>query len=140
MTIVDTNVISEIMRLSPADSVRAWFSSHPRSSLFTTSISKAEILFGLEIMPIGRRRTAFEKEAEITFSVEFAGRILPFDSDAARAFAQIAASQRSKGRPMSEFDAQIAAIARSLGATLATRNTVDFEHCGIELVNPWDTE
>ena len=138
MTIVDTNVISEIMRLSPSDAVRAWFSSNPRSSLFTTTISQAEILFGIEIMPIGKRRTAFEREAEITFSVEFAGRILPFDSDAARAFAQISASRCLKGRPMSEFDAQIAAIARSLGATPATRNTADFAHCGVDLVNPWE--
>jgi len=138
MIILDTNVLSESVRPHPNTDVLRWLASKPASSIFTTAITQAEILFGLETMPQGKRRSELVTATLAILEIEFAGRILPFDSDAAHAFAQISASRRSKGRPMSEFDAQIAAIARSLGATLATRNTADFAHCGIELINPWE--
>ncbi len=116
----------------------AWLSQKPENGyFFVTTITMAEILFGVELLPRGKRRDNMLAQVQATFAEDFAGRILPFDEDAARAFAQIAASRRSQGRPMTDLDAQIAAIARSRGAVLATRNTADFEGCGIRLVNPW---
>jgi predicted nucleic acid-binding protein len=97
----------------------------------------AEILYGIELLPKGKRRDKLLTETEAMFNEDFAGRILPFDEEAARAFAEIAAARRTQGRPIAEFDAQIAAIARTQRAALATRNTSDFEACGVRLVNPW---
>jgi predicted nucleic acid-binding protein len=116
-----------------------WFAKHAASSLYTTAITQAEILYGLELMK-GKRRAALQSRAEEMFEEDFADRVLPFDIDAARMFARIAGSRRATGRPIAQRDAQIAAIARSRGATLATRNTADFEHCGITLLNPWTAQ
>ncbi|MBI3664676.1 MAG: type II toxin-antitoxin system VapC family toxin [Acidobacteria bacterium] len=137
MIILDTNVLSEVMRPFPTEEVLRWLATQPASRLFTTTITQAEILYGLELLPRGKRRAAFESAVEAMFEEDFADRILPFDSDAARVFPQIAASRRALGRPITQWDAQIAAIARSRGAVLATRNTGDFEHCGITVLNPW---
>jgi predicted nucleic acid-binding protein len=138
ITILDTNVFSEPMRPSPSASVMGWLSRKPEDGhFFITSITVAEILFGIEHLPKGKRRDRILGEAEATFAEDFEGRVLPFDEDAARAFPAIAGIRRSHGRPIAEFDAQIAAIAHSRGAILATRNTADFEGCGIRLVNPW---
>ena len=137
MIVLDTNVLSEAMRAVPAPEVLRWLGSHPASSLFTTAITQAEILYGLQLLPKGKRRTALEAAIEAIFEEDFADRILPFDSDAAHVFPEIAAARRAMGRPIAQLDAQIAAIARSRGAKLATRNTQDFEHCGITVVNPW---
>jgi len=137
MIILDTNVFSETMKPVPAAEVLQWLAGQPAARLFTTSISQAEILYGLETMPKGKRRTALQTEAEAMFEEDFAGRILPFDADAARLYPHIAASRRALGRPIVPADAQIAAIARSRGASLATRDTADFESCGVTLLNPW---
>jgi len=137
MIILDTNVLSEVMRPSPSARVLSWLAEHPPSRLFTTTITQAEILYGLELLPAGKRRGALESAVEAMFEEDFAGRILPFDSDAARVFPQVAAARRAAGRPATQFDAQIAAIARSRGAILATRNTSGFEHCGVAVLNPW---
>ena len=138
MLILDTNVISETMLPAPSPQVLAWWSQQCKSGeLHVTTVTVAEILFGIEILPRGKRHAKLLAEAEAMFSEDFAGRILPFDEDAARAFPQVAASRRGQGRPIAEFDAQIAAIARSRGAALATRNVADFEGCGVRLVNPW---
>ncbi|HVO97611.1 MAG TPA: type II toxin-antitoxin system VapC family toxin [Bryobacteraceae bacterium] len=137
MIVLDTNVLSELARIAPAAAVSAWMDAQIRSLIFITAVTKAELLYGIEILPAGRRRAALHQSAEQMFLNEFAGRILPFDSDAAEAYARIAASRRAMGRPISQADAQIAAIARSRGATLATRNIADFEHCGIKMLNPW---
>lgn len=102
-----------------------------------TTVNVAEILYGIELLPRGKRRDGLISAAETMFAEEFVSRILSFDEPAARAFAEIAASRRSQGRPISEFDAQIASIARCNEATLATRNVADFEGCGIRVVNPW---
>jgi toxin FitB len=139
MIVLDTNVISEMMRPSPARAVADWFARNPRSSLFTTALSQAEILYGLELLPEGRRRDELFAAARPVFDEDLGGRVLPFDSDAAVDFAEIAVSRRRAGRPISQIDAQIAAIVRSRGASLATRNVSDFEDCGIALVNPWAT-
>jgi len=137
MILLDTNVLSELMRPYPAAEVLRWMAAHPASQLFTTTITQAEILYGLEVMPKGKRRTALQLSIYAMFEEDFADRILPFDSDAARVFPKIAGSRRALGRPMAQWDAQIAAIAHSRGAALATRNTNDFEHCGIRVVDPW---
>jgi predicted nucleic acid-binding protein len=137
MILLDTNVLSELMRPSPAAEVLRWFAAHSASQLFTTTITQAEILYGLKVMPKGKRRAALQLAVEAILEEDFADRILPFDSDAARVFPKIAGSRRALGRPMAQWDAQIAAIARSRGAALATRNSNDFEHCGVRVVNPW---
>ena len=137
MIIVDTNVLSEVMKVSPSPRVVEWWNSHPETELYLSSITQAEILAEIELLPKGKRRAATAQAAEAMFQEDFADRILPFDGEAAREFARIIAARRKVGRPISQADAQIAAIARNYGAVLATRNTGDFEHCGVKLVNPW---
>jgi|ERR1051326_3330883 predicted nucleic acid-binding protein len=138
MIVLDTNVLSETLRPKPADSVKRWMENQPATALFTTAISEGEIRYGVSLMPPGRRRAALEQAVAAIFTEEFVGRVLPFDSVAAKAFADIAARRRRLGRPISEFDAQIAAIAASHGAAVATRNVQDFTDCGIKLVSPWE--
>jgi toxin FitB len=137
MLILDTHVIAEIMQALPSACVQEWWAQQPSSELFTTTVTVAEILYGIELLARGKRREKLLAEAEAMFAQDFAGRILPFDEEAARAFREIAAGRRGQGRPIAEFDAQIAAIARSRRAILATRNTADFEGCGVRLRNPW---
>lgn len=137
MLVLDTNVISELMKASPSPRVTKWWSQQQSAELFTTTVTMAEILYGIEILPKGKRRDSLLLEAEAVFMQDLAGRILPFDEEAARAFAEIAAQRRAEGRLVAELDAQIAAIARSRRAILATRNTADFEGCGLHLANPW---
>ena len=137
ITILDTNVLSEPMLALPSAVVQTWWSQQQPGTLFITAVTVAEVLYGIELLPHGKRRAALLADAELMFGKVLAGRILPFDEDAARAFAAIAAGRRAQGPPISDLDAQIAAITRSRGATLATRNTADFEGCGIRVVNPW---
>jgi predicted nucleic acid-binding protein len=126
------------MQPIPSATVLGWLSRKPEhDQFFVTVITVAEILYGVELLPRGKRRDNLLAEAEATFAQDFAGRVLPFDEEAARAFPAIAFGRRSRGRPIAELDAQIAAIARSRDAILATRNIADFEDCGVRLVNPW---
>lgn len=138
MIILDTNVLSELMKSQPNKSVVLWIEQHQTTSLFITTLTQAEILYGLEILPAGKRRDALKQAAKSMFELDFAGRILSFDTDAAKLFAIIAAKRRTIGRPISQIDAQIAAIARSCDAILATRNVEDFEECGVDIINPWE--
>lgn len=139
MTILlDTNVLSELLRAEPAAAVRRWFASQPASALWVSAVTQAEMMLGARIMPPGKRRAGLEKALEAMFEEDFAGRVLPFDVTAAVAYVDIVSKQRAKGRPISQFDAQIAAIARSAGASLATRNVHDFLYCAVELINPWE--
>ena len=137
MILLDTNILSELMRPAPEVAVEQWLANQPEASLFISAITEAELRYGAKIMPVGKRQAALVAEIEGMLGEDFGGRILPFDSPAAVAFAEIAAQRRQAGRPISQADAQIAAIARSRGAVLATRNLDDFEACGIEVVNPW---
>jgi hypothetical protein len=139
MIILDTNVISETMQPQPSARVIGWWSEQDATNelFFTTTITVAEILYGIALLPKGKRHNKLLAEAEAMFAEDFAGRILPFDEQAARAFPEVAAGRRTRGRPIAEFDAGIAAIARSRGAAIATRNIADFEDCGLRLVNPW---
>jgi len=137
MIVVDTTVLSEVMKPVPFGKVLRWMAARPASGLFTTAITLGELLFDLELVPAGKRRVALQQAIETMFEEEFAGRILTFDSDAARAFADISAKCRRLGRPLGKMDAQIAAIARSRGAAIFTRNVRDFQDCGVELIDPW---
>jgi len=136
--IADTNVVSELMLPVPSKRVRAWITEQRKEDeVFLTAVNVAEMVYGIEQLPKGKRRDDLLLAAEAMLATEFVDRILSFDEPAARAFGEIAAARRLMGRPISEFDAQIASITRMNDATLATRNTADFEGCGIRLVNPW---
>ena len=137
MIVLDTNVVSELMKSAPEPSVLAWIDAMPAATVFVSAITRAEILYGIALVPEGKRRDRLERAAHTAFEAYFRGRILPFDSEAADAFAPLAAGRRQAGRPISQPDAQIVAIARSRGAELATRNVPDFEGCGVEIINPW---
>ena len=138
MTILDTNVLSELMRPNPSPRVVAWVAKQPATELFTTSITEAEIFYGIELLTKGKRREELLVAAEAMFAEDLAGRVFGFESDAARIFSKIAAERRALGRPISHADAQIAAIARTRSAKLATRNVEDFEECGLDVIDPWN--
>ena len=137
MILLDTNVISELMRPVPTAAVEDWVSAQPSVSLFITAVTEAELRYGLALLPDGQRRRNLLHQVEAMLAEDFAGRILPFDSSAAITYAQIAAARRQAGRPIAQADAQIAAIAAARGAAVATRNITDFEGCGIAVTNPW---
>ena len=136
MIVVDTNVLSEEMKPHPAASVHGWFSRQKPAELFTTAICEAEILSGVQVLPDGQRKHELEAAARRVFAL-FNGRILTFDSAAAAEYAAIVAERRRMGQPINDFDAQIAAIARSRGFALATRNVFGFEGIGILIIDPW---
>jgi toxin FitB len=135
--LIDTNVLSEVFKPAPFPVVLRWLAAQEPSSVFTTTITQAELLYGVESLPPGKRRTRLLVGIEKILNEEFEDRILPFDEEAARRFAKIVAARDAVGRPVSQFDAMIAAIAGSRHAALATRNTSDFEHCGIRIIDPW---
>ena len=138
MTILDTNVLSEIMAVSPSQAALRWIKNRRLADkVVITSITVAEILYGIELLAAGKRRDKLSADAEAMFAEDFPADTLNFDEQAARSFSRIAATRRQQGRPIAEMDAQIAAIAHIHGATLATRNIADFEGCGILLANPW---
>lgn len=136
MFILDTNVLSAMMHRSRVPEVAAWIAAQEEERLFTTAISQAEVFSGLAVMAEGRRRREFENAAADMFE-EFEGRILPFDSGAAEAYAQMFAIRRKAGRPTTPLDRMIASIARSRAASMVTRDTGGFEGLGLEIVNPW---
>ena len=137
MIIIDTNVVSELMRAKPDPAVLAWFAGHTADTLFLTAISEAELRTGAAILPEGQRRDQLQLAIEGMIDQDFRGRVLPFDSAAAEAYAVVAAQRRAVGRPITEADCQIAAIARATGARVAARNVKDLEGCGVAVVNPW---
>ena len=138
MLILDTNVVSELMRPAPDPEIASWVAERATSSLFLTAVTEAELRYGLAVMPPGRRREGLATGLERMLKAGFANRVLPFDSGAARAYAQIAAARRRGGRPIAQADCQIAAIAQARGMAVATRNVRHFEDMGIEILNPWD--
>lgn len=137
MIVLDTNVLSEVLRPAPSARVLRWLAARAPSDVYTTTVTLAEIFYGIEALPSGKRRTHLMAAVERMFVEQFAARILPFDEDAARLFGRIVASREAAGRPISQFDAMIAAIARLHHAAVATRNVADFEQCGIQLIDPW---
>ena len=137
MVVLDTNVVSELMRVTPSAEVLVWMDELPPRELFVTAVTEAEVRTGIAILPAGARRRGLADAAERTLGGLFAGRVLPFDSGAARAYADIAAASRDAGHPISQSDCQIAGIARSRGMAVATRNVRDFSDTGVEVINPW---
>lgn len=135
--LLDTNVVSELIRKLPDPAVASWVSGFSVNDLFFSAIGEAELRYGAAILPAGRRRDTLAFEIDAMLRDAFEDRVLPFDSDAARAFGNIAAVRRSLGRPVAPADCQIAAIAASRGMAVATRNVRDFENMGIEIVDPW---
>ena len=138
MIILDTNVLSELMRPKPSPRVVAWVAKQSGTELFTTSITEAEIFYGIELLAKGSRREKLLAAAEAMFAEDLAGRVFGFESDAARVFSRIAAQRRALGNPISHADAQIAAIAQARRAKLATRNVADFRDCDLHVVDPWN--
>ena len=137
MIVLDTNVLSETLRPVPEPSVLDWLTNQPRASLFTTTVTRGEILYGIRLLSDGKRRRGLWDAAKKIFDEDFADQVLSFDCDAADMYAEIAAARRTTGKPISQFDAMIAAMARSRGASLATRNAKDFEDCGVDVIDPW---
>lgn len=137
MIVLDTNVLSEFTRPRPEPKVVAWLHEQARSQLFTTAVSQCEMLLGVLVMPDGQHKRQLQEEVLAIFTTDMAGRVLPYDGNAADAHAAFAAMRRAQGRPVSMAGAMIAGIARSRGAALATRNVRDFEGCGVTLVDPW---
>ncbi|WJK40946.1 type II toxin-antitoxin system VapC family toxin [Solwaraspora sp. WMMA2056] len=136
MIVLDTNVVSELMRAEPAPAVLRWLRRDPAGGLYTTTVTVAEIRYGIARLPEGRRRESLHQAANEIFAA-FPRQVLPFDLAAANAYADIVSGRERLGNPIDGFDAQIAAICRSQAATLATRNAKDFLDTGITVVDPW---
>ena len=137
MIVLDTNVISELARKEPGPGVLSWLDSLEVSEVATTVITAAEMRYGIARLPDGRRKRELAAVIRGILTEDFHGRVLPFDERASVRYADVVTDREQTGRPIGVADAQIAAICRDLGATLATRNIPDFEEAGIELVNPW---
>ena len=136
MIILDTNVLSEVMRSTPDVGVLSWLQGQPRSALFTTT-TQGELFYGLRLLDDGQRKVKLFEAIQSVFLIDMVGKVLSFDTDAADAYGLIASERKRAGRPISQFDAMIAAITLSRGARLATRNAKDFADCGISVIDPW---
>ena len=136
MIIVDTNVVSELMRPSPEEAVQDWVRAQSGRDVYTTAITVAEIRYGIEWLPAGPRQDSLRAAAVEIFST-FEYRVLPFDTSAAEQYALVMSDRDKLGLPVAGFDGQIAAICRVHDSGLATRNVADFEHTGITVINPW---
>lgn len=138
MILLDTNVVSELMTPNPHQPVLDWLNSQPTEHLYLSTITIAEISYGLESLPGGKRRRNLEARFDLFIAKGFSQRIVPFDEGAAHFYGELMGRRRKIGRPMSILDGQIAAIARAKRFTLVTRNVRDFEECGLEIVNPFE--
>ena len=136
-TLLDTNVLSELLRAAPEPSVLQWLAAQPAEGLFVSAVTQAEMLLGARLLPAGKRRPSLEAALRAMFAEDFAGRVLPVDSAATPAYAELVAARRAGGRPISQFDAQIAAIAHHHAMGVATRNVDDFASCGVAVISPW---
>jgi toxin FitB len=138
--VLDTNVVSELMRMKPAVAVLAWVDHQPTAEMYLTAITVAELLYGVARLPDGKRKTDLAERIEALLSEDFEHRICPFDETAAAHYADIVVHRERIGRPISTVDAQIAATCRSYSALLATRNVDDFTDTTVEIINPWMTD
>lgn len=136
MIVLDTNVLSELMRPEPAEAVLQWMAAQQAAALYVTTISYAEILFGIGVMPDGKRRQRLAEHARGMFTEDFAGRVLSFDLAAAPAYAAIVGQRQQSGNCLNPVDGMVAAIAHAHGAAVATRDS-DLSGCGVPIVNPW---
>jgi predicted nucleic acid-binding protein len=137
MIVLDTNVLSELMRAQPNEAVLSWLDSQNAQNLKTTAVTVAELLYAIERLPQGRRKAGLHDAADAMLADELAGRVIAFDENAARHYATLVAARDTSGRPISAADAQIAAICRQHEAVLATRNGKDFEETGVTVIDPW---
>jgi toxin FitB len=137
MIVLDTNVVSEMMRATPAPNVVAWLNGQDASLLFLTAVTVGEIRYGLRVLPQGKRRRSLEEGFERILAEAFPGRILVFDEAAAHRYGEIMGRRQEIGRPLAILDGQIASIAWSNGCSVATRNVQDFLDCGVEVINPF---
>jgi len=135
--VLDTNVVSELMRHVPNGEVLRWVDRYPADEVFITAVTAAELAYGVERMPDGQRKTTLAVKVSELLTEDFHEQILPFDGVAAVYYGEIAAARGEQGAPVSTADAQVAAICRRFAACLATRNTKDFAGTGITLLNPW---
>lgn len=138
MIIIDTNIISELMKPTPSSRVILWLDQQEVTQLFITTITIAEIAYGLHTLPQGNRRNSLEDIFNTAIMEAFTHRILAFDQPAAYQYGKIMAHRKEIGRPLGVPDGQICAIAHNNNAMIATRNIRDFENCGIKLVNPFE--
>jgi len=137
MILIDTNIISEMMKSVPSPQIIDWIDSQDSDQLYVAATTIAEIAYGLGVLPDGKRRNSLEREFDQTIKEGFKGRVLSFDETAARMYGIIMSKRKELGLPMSILDGQIAAIANVHHCTLATRNVKDFQECDLELVNPF---
>src|SRR5690348_236556 len=138
MIIIDTNVISELMKPSPLSTVVSWLNNQDATQLFITTITIAEISYGISVLPDGQRRRFIENSFNKALNEAFKHRILSFDENAAHSYGKIMGHRKMLGHPMSIPDGQIAAIALTHHFSLATRNVRDFTDCEVEIINPFD--
>jgi len=136
MIVLDTNVVSEAMKPEPNPAVLAWLNDQAAETLYISSVTLAELLFGIQALPQGRRRNLLDSALNDLLEL-FKGRVLPFDTDAARHYAELALSARKGGRGFPTQDGYIAAIAASRGFAVASRDTAPFEAAGVAVINPW---
>ncbi|MBK8177026.1 MAG: type II toxin-antitoxin system VapC family toxin [Rhodospirillales bacterium] len=139
MLVLDTNLVSELMRPHPAPAVLAWVGAQPMMEMAITAVSTMEIRFGIHVLPEGKRRVELDRKFSELIVQGFADRVLPFDSHAAEACADIRAMRQRTGRRIATEDAMIAAIAKAHGATVVTRDENGFAGCGVPIINPWET-
>lgn len=137
MVVIDTNVFSELMKPVPDLLVLRWLTRNEWNGMCLTAISVAEVEYGLRRLPEGRRKQNLQRRFVETLDANFDGQVLPFDVEAAHVYGHLLAQTVRAGMNVGELDIQIAAIAHVHGAILATRNTRDFEHCGLTLIDPW---
>lgn len=138
MLLLDTNVISDAMSAKPSDVVRRWFAHYDPKNIWVSSLSKAELLYGQHCMADGQRKEALGMMIAAFFERSLKTEVLGFEDADTPFFALIGSQRRASGRPISQFDNQIAAIARRRGLAIATRNVRDFADCGIAVINPWE--
>lgn len=138
MIVLDTSVISELWKAEPNAAVRAWIDEQAVETLYLSVVTVAELRFGLATMPEGRRRTVYLDRLERDVLPVFAGRVLPFDLDASRAYADLMARARTAGRAIGMADGYIAATAAVRGFAVATRDTRPFEAAGLSVISPWE--
>jgi hypothetical protein len=138
MILLDTNVVSEVMKTQPAESVVAWLNAQDSERLYVSAITIGEITYGLRILPDGKRRSGLRERFERFVVLAFDQRVLAYDESAARVYGELMGDRKELGLSMSVPDGQIAAIARLNHLAVATRNVLDFEHCGIDVLNPFE--
>lgn len=136
--VLDTNVLSEVMKAEAHPAVATWLRACPPEAMFTTAISRSEIIYGIRRLPDGAKRYRLDRAALAMFAQEFNGRVLSFDAQAADIYADLRIARAKGGRPLATEDGMIAAIAKTQDATVVTRDVGGFEGCGITLINPWE--